>query len=861
MAYSVALPYPTHDIILRDAAGNEVGMIAVDARLNHAPTSIVRTPVERSSLKMSSGNQSYSDLEPPYTVLAQNEWQGGRGSEVFEDDVTRYRSSCRMETGRQGKIFLSGRETYATGFRLANSSLPGSMQMMTLVKRVAVKFTAAGNYTTAKIGLWVTGVSGSVTVNLRANNAGDPGTVLQSSSLSAGGLQTIGLSELFMFPITPQSPTSGTEYWVEIVPGAGAEWKVGVRGTAGTTKESADGVTWDAAGYDLYYRVREQGTQIGGLFFNYKRMLYFVTQPTDATASTLWRNGVRGVAKSNAGQMNKLLVNGTSPGYTVNEHAGCVLLIMGGKGMDEEQNWRVVTANGADNFTVDSNWLIEHDTTTEFVVLGSNQWTQITLAEMTKTVTDVMVASEMVVFASGDARGMYAMREYNNAGTWTRATQTDTNKAVFLEIFAAGGTIKWARSTTDTKVSSASEPGWGVPVGWNTAVAVGYAWERITGLTRYANDAGSEAVWVMKESGPWEYDGSSVASKARDEMRSVMSRQLGKVAAKSDVYLWLSVMNTVWRYYSPTFDDVGFMLDEGMPVEMRGNAVAILPYPGRTLVAIDAGASGYSCVLENNGGASWHEKYRAPFGERIFAMELQVVPGNSLDRLWIRQGADVVWIPFPSNAFDPKQDSDFLYQHEGSIELGAMYAGLQDAWKYWSALKMHLEDLEDDTTWVEADYRLEDGEWTPMPNAFTQMPLEEQTFGETDGEGRTFGVSSKKFQLRVRLISTDVTKSPVVRALIIEAVTVNQPKFTYSLVAQVGKRDVNGKPDETREPYETVQLLDEWSGTAQSLWMRCVNPLFDGRAVFLAPVPNRPLTVSEQNEEFTYTTTITLQEA
>lgn len=174
---------------------------------------------------------------------------------------------------------------------------------------------------------------------------------------------------------------------------------------------------------------------------------------------------------------------------------------------------------------------------------------------------------------------------------------------------------------------------------------------------------------------------------------------------------------------------------------------------------------------------------------------------------------------------------------------------------------MVLEELEDDTTWVEADYKLDDGAWVALPDEFTEMPIDEKEFGETDEDGRTFGVSSKKFKLRIRLYSVDTLKTPVVRSVIVEAVTVNQPKFTYSLVAKIGSKDLNGAPDETTKPYQKVGQLDTWSGEAQSLWMTCINPLFTGRAVFLAPVPNRPLTVSEYENEFEYTTTIVLQEA
>lgn len=910
MAINLTGPTPDYDVVLRDEAGVEIGLQVVDGNGNHDPTGVVCTPVERSSLKTSQGNQSYSDLEPPYTVLAQSDWSGGRGAKTYEDDVTRFSDSCRANTGRAFKTFLNGRETYGTGVRSANTSLPGSMQMIALVgatERMAVKFQANSSYTADKIGLWVAVFgepAGNLNVRLCANHASGtkPGTMLQSKTITFANLETLSLSELYLFDHTNQALVSGTYYWIEVYAdtgdvAAGTYWKVGVSSTASVTYQSADdGANWTLSAYSLYYRVMDATAFLSGVLVHYRRALYFITQPTDGSVSKMYKNGVHGAAISNAGALSKLKAGG-APGWTTNQFAGCVVAILEGPGLTERQPWRRIVSNNSSELTVDSDWLVAHTTATSFVILGMNDWVEKSGLGLTQTVTGVEVTDKDIMYlAQGSATVVWQYREHNNAGTWT---QNDTNcvtnpsgptvpMAVFIRTYYSGDQQKIVRSTGDTKVETSNVPAnWTSPFGWATAgKQVGSDSERITGLTRYVDSSEAETVWIFKEGGPWVFDGTDIVSRSREEMARIRSESMGLVAIKSDVFLFFSVMNTIWRFYDPSFDDVGPMLDEGLPSDRSGTPSAILAYPGRTLVAYDAGASGYSTIIENTGGGSWHEVYRAPKGERITAMEFQVIPGSTnVDRLWVRQGADFVWVPFPSNAFDPKQDTNYPYAHEGMVELAPMYAGLMDAWKYWKTLKLQIESLVANTTWVEADYSLDDGDWVTMADAFTESPLDEHDFGETDSEGRSFGVSSKKFKLRLRLLSTDVTKSPIVTAAIIEAVTVAKPKFTYSFGTKIETKDINGKPDQvltagqktalvalgveastgdfdtTLNPTQKMKLLKAWSGRAQSLWITSVVPLFNGLPVFLAPTPIRNLTISEVEGEYTYSTTLTLQEA
>jgi len=751
---------PTHHIILTDGV-DEVGIIAVDARSQPAETSIVRTPVERSSLKMSSGNQSHSDLRPPYAALDQSEWGGGRGGKTYEDDVSRFWASCRADTGRSGKVILGAREAYATGYRDAAENMPGSMELIPLTEEVFASFSAT--FTVDKVLLFLArvGEPGNLLVKIYEDNGGAPGDLVVSRTLGYTFLREALISEPYPVNIT-DTDLDGT-YWLGVSVASGDAdnyWKIGMNGD------------------DLYYRVMDDKPDMDGMFFIYEDILHFITQPTSG-ASELW--------KEDGGVWSKPSI---------------------------------------------ATW-------------GSF---------VTNAVTDVAVMDKLVAFAFGSEQDLVGMRLNGSAYELIKDTG---QKGTYLETWNVGDQIKLAR-VYGNAVSCCVEPIWPNQPTWVGALTLGMSWEPVTGLVRYADDNGAEAIVVMKETGPWLYDGDTVESMAREEIRSIRSGEVGRVARKSDVYLFMSVGSTVWRYYPPTFDDVGFMNDDGLPDDMQGVVSCIVPYPGRTLVAVDAGADGYSCILENTSGSAWHEKYRAPKGERIYQMEFQAADGEC--RLWIRQGADFVSLPYPTNAFDPKQDAAYPYQHEGVVELGEMYAGLQDAWKNWSALKVWAEDL-DGHCWIEADYRKDDGEWTPLENPYTEMPMQEQVLGTTDAEGRTFGVNSKKFQLRLRLYSTHQHKSPTLRAITLETVTVVAPKFTYSCIAYISNKDLNHDPDETLKPYEKVQKLDEWSGTAKPLWMRCVNPLFDNRPVFLVPLPGRPLSVSQREGLFEYTTTITLQEA
>jgi len=866
IAVSPEIKDPPYDIVLDDGT-DQIGLVCVDQKGQHNPDVIGRNPVQQSSLKTSTGNQKYSDLMPPYTVIAQDNWTGGRGAAEFEKDTTRFAESYRCNTERATGVIMGGRETYSTGLRASNLFFPGSLKLIPLTegrRYLAKRFTVSTNYNAELLWVWVRrrGTPKDVfTVRLRADNSNLPDTVLQTTTLAVVDAENL-ISSLQVLAITAEALSNGVSYWIEVI---GAEndtdenhWEVGCLNAAGNSQASADGTggSYSYAAIDLYYRTCAADAQSDGFLIEYKKAKYLITRPGDGTASKIYINGERGLAASNAGQLNKLICS-VSNNLAVNEAVGKVIMVIEGTGSSEEQNWRMITANDINSFAVDTPWLITHDATTVWVVLGLDRWQEITGHGLTYPVTDVLISSQSILYlCQGENATIRRMKEEVSGGAWTRTFAGEAaNKAVFLAEYNDSNQMKLVRTNGDMTASEGNTPTTWSDVSFGTAKAVGDKWDRITGVVPYFNDSGDYAVWILKEGLPWQWKTAVVNQVNVEELRTIASYKNGRVTARANVYLYVSIQNTLFKYYRPNFDDIGPTLDNGLPEERQGPVSAIIAYPGRIFIAVDAGADGYSSVLSNTGGTAWHEIYRAPKGQRIFAMDHQVVPGALPDRLWIRQGADMLWIPLPSETYDPFQDSNYPYTHESMLEIASVNAGLMDAYKYWAKLKVRTQNLIDSTTWIEADYRQdEDTEWIPLPEAFIESPVSEQDFDEE------FGISGKILHVRYRMYTTDQYQTPKLTSSAIFGVTVTEPKFSYNVLVQAGYQDLHGKP-ETMKPYEKIRKLDDWCGRARPLKMYCVNPLYDNVKVFLQPLPTRPLASAQKVKENTYQCTIIVQEA
>ena len=858
----------THHVSLTDKEGNRLGLIAVNSRGEADILALNRTPVDRTAMKTTSGNQKYSDFNPPYAPIVQDDWSGGRGNADFERDVTRYLDGYRIITRRSNRAFLGPQETYGTGYRSSNSEIPGSVNWQALIgtqRYIARKFDVSTGYTAGEEWILIARrgtPKGPCTVVLKNNNAGVPGTDIASATVTIADMPDV-LSE-WRIILNGGALSGSTSYWVDVIGDTNDDssnhWRVACKPAASpATRISVNGSSWTTPTFDLYFRVVDNASNWAGYFYNYKGATYFVTRPISG-APKLYINGDRGTADSNSGQLTKTI--DATKAWGSDQYKSAIVLITGGTGKTEAQPWREITANDTTSLTVSPAWTITQDTTTEYVILGSNYWTEITGHGITAPITGKPLVSGLgvIYFPQGDTVLVREMEEKTVTGAWTRNYRNQaTAKATFM---IEGATKIWKGNNDDlgtglgnTSIANVTSAVYGTDYTFGTAIVCGSNLARITGLEVYVDDSNAEAVWVFKEDEVGFIKSSLFVSLQLKEMQTVKSEKNGLAHLVHNTYLYWSMMNGLEQYYRPTLDDIGVNLDEGLPSDRQGNYADLLGYPGRVFGVINAG-TGYSSIMayDNNGH---HEEYRGPKGKPITATQFQVVPGARPDRLWFIQGGDLVFIPFPSETTNPLLDSQYTYTCEGALTLSWMTAGMGDTIKFAKLISAMCENLSVDHRYIEIDYKTDDDTtWTILEDKIEETP------SDTIDLTEQFGIEGKRLLFRMRFITDDNTKTPVLLAFLVETVARIVTKYAYSVpyIAEDDGLDLMGNPDDYTDANKKIDIMASWSSKTM-MKLNCGDPLYDNRLIFVIPQPARAVQVNEKGNKRIYMGTLVVQDA
>jgi hypothetical protein len=856
-------PNPTHHILLRDRNGRQVGLILCDERGNElSPPAFNRIPVETTALKQTSGASSYADFDYPYSPIVQDTLDGGRGNLDFERDSTKFYDSYRCKSGVANKAYAGPQEQYVTGPRTQDQNIPGNVTWQSLheTTHVYTRFQAGASYTTGLVWILarIKGEPNDLQISIYADNAG----AVQAPALASITVDYTRMADTlseWLCETFAEALTAGSYYWLAVSGSASDtadnHWLIAVKPATGTTYASVGfDTTPPAAAFDLYYRLTDANTERTCIFFEYKRGWYAVVSPPSG-APSLYLIGYRGAADSNAGQLTKLIDGAAS--WTADEFAGSPVMITDGTGRLEAIPHRTASGNTGTEITLSEAWTITHDTTTEYVVFATKP-REITGHGLTAPITDVLVSiTGVIYFCMGDSTTVRRMREYNNAGTWTReyADETATTKAVFMVYKEqskklciannadASGNVSVALSS-NVSGSDPIIPEWGTALTWATAVQIGSRYYRITGLSYYPDPTGVEAVWVFKEDIPYIFPNSGNPYPITlEEMRAVAGQTNGVRPMKNGIYLYFPMQQGIERYYNGQIDDMGPNLGEGLPANRRGPVVWMQTFPGKFFAAIDAGSAGYSSIVDSDG---WHERYRAPLGQRIRTIAHQVTPGSALNRLWIYQGSDFIWLPMPSDTVNELNDSTYLYTHEFAVTLSRMHAGMFDVMKMIRKLKLQSENLAEGTCWFELDYRTnEEDTWTAFEDPITLSPTQERDFIAQ------YGLAGKRLQFRLRGYTSDATQTPIFLAIIINAVLRNDVKYMYPITFRVMDQEpmLGGREEETTTAEEKKQIAEDFSDASSDsmLLMSSTSFLFHGRMVFMNPFEQRH--VRMKNEE------------
>jgi hypothetical protein len=332
------------------------------------------------------------------------------------------------------------------------------------------------------------------------------------------------------------------------------------------------------------------------------------------------------------------------------------------------------------------------------------------------------------------------------------------------------------------------------------------------------------------------------------EMASVRSGANGRAHLVHGVYLYFSLLHSVERYYRNNLDDVGPSRDAGLPSDRQGPISALLGYPGIFFAAVEGRLSGFSSdsrkssILTYN-QFGWHELYRSSLaGKPIRNLFFEVIPGPLPDRLWFEEGTDVAYVYFPSDTLDPYRDSTYRFTHEGHLVTSWIYADLQDVRKLFRSLKVFAEGLAAGAQIVQADYQLdgatEASQWTSISGDFDTVPVEEINLSANDD------VTGRRIRFRIRAQTTDNTKSPKIKATVVETLPRIQTKFRYALtfVTADNQLDLQGKPEGYRVD-QLVSQLDTWANSPTVLVLRSNFRPYDNKRVLLDPSSLRPFEI------------------
>lgn len=849
----------THDVILTDPAGRSVGLIICNATGDHHAQGISRNPIERTAMKTYQGDTKWSDFQYPWTPIAKTDWSGGRGLSDGEKDTTRYSDGYRADT-TNGYIIAGPQENYAVGLRTVTQAMPGKVQWIGLYNGTPTRTVARKFVFTPAIGeIWllvrrVGSPAGNLFIKLDRGVAAPPipmNPLPVNWTITKDDIPDV-ISEIVVLKL-PTEVNEEDTYWLTFTIEGGDEynhWEIGANPDTNASTWMAEGYveeTLTPAYFDVYCRVAATEIDYRDVkLFHYKRSLFAIYNK-DGAAPRLCMNGDRGVADAPTGGASTLL--DSSKAWTTDMWAGAVVVITAGKGSTESQPYRTIVSNTATQLNLDAAWKITHDTTTEYAIIKTPRWQEITGHGLTAPVTSIMQSKDMIYMAQGSDASIRKMRWRNNSGTATWEYDADgTNKADHLVLVRQTDGLKiWRSDNSTMTVTKSAVKDWGTALASDSTVTFDdHLYGRINNLVEYGDAV--KKLYVMREGMGFTVDTAGTVDKMPlEELAAAMQPNNGKTAMVHNVYLYFSMGPFVERFYGNNLDDVGPTQDDGLPANRQGDVVAMVGLPGRYLIAVDAGPSGYSSVLLFN-QAGLHEIYRAPKGKRITAMAYQTIYGGS-NRLWIAQADDMIWLDFPSMTADRYNDPNSRYTHEAVVENGYVVAGMNDIYKLFYGLKIVADGLSDDQVTIKVDYRLDDADaWTTIDGEYNTSPVQTLNIDE-------LGVSAKKITYRMRLQTKDNTKTARVRASVLDTVSRVEVKYAFGINYRLREQnnDLQGN-SEMMTSKDKQALIDQWAATLTPLRMQSRYDEYSDCVVFIDPSPSRP--TAEMSQDYIHELTL-----
>lgn len=871
----------THHLVMTKDS-NSLGLILCDSQGNALRHGFRQNLISGVSLQIHEGEGEYSDLELPWRTIQQTDWSGGLGRKYLDDDSTAYGYGDMMDTNRENQVVAGPALVYTTGYRTyykldVSQYDRGKFSLNNTYTKLGVTFTSTATTAYSNIVVYLRKVgspTGNIKIALYSSSAGSPNAELASATVDASTLYRyftkVGKSLSY-------TPSAATDYWVVIdySGGTASNYVDVLTYEALTAGKSYSGGAWASTNNAPAFRLTTSVNPRQAWFFEYKRALYALMWYDDRSAATaLYKNGDCGVADAGS---TVTLLDDSAKSWTVDEWAQCVCILTRGTGSDQKRNYDKILSNTGTRLTMTNGFDVAPDGTTEYVIVASNKWTEITGHGLGQyPVTDVMVTDGAIYACQGNNANVRRLRYYNNAGTWTAEYTDEGYKAQFMKPYstAAGAKICAtlpgvpAQIKTASPVDHSANAASATTLTLSSAVTVGDLYEQITGLEVYKYGQ----LHILKEHSIHYVDEQDdIYQLEVSELDRIQDPSNGAAHVVNQENLWFSLMEGAYRYSftNSVIDGMGYEKTElGYEKYGGGNYQHLNTYPGRVIACIDAGRYSTGKLMSHNlsgrDGVGWCNlytgvEYSTTSNEKIYRTYVQSIPGVNVNRLWVSINNDIAWMPISSDPWGMQWVTTanmYPFTPFGVFETSWITTKYHMVDKLWKSISVYVEHYQSSSSNRDFEFTLEydidDGNgWQAISTAIT-------TTGNTTIDlSSSFDVSSKRIRFRFGMYNGDMEYTPRISAVMIDSLVRVPIRWQANMFVRIadGDTDLNGEFD-PQDADEKLSLLTTFMSSPEPVLITSISRLLHNKYWVvepseLVPLKNEPVSnqAGEENSE------------
>jgi hypothetical protein len=792
---------PTHTVTISDGIQNW------GLRLEGEYKSIQESPQSPSTVLSDQKGGEYGDFDPAMSHIQQSAWRGGRASERFVDDNTRFFDSKNMWTTTDGVIHPSLQWRYLAGDYISHSAIQlaknYSWKSLANITR-SVSFVTATSWNAARVELWIrkVGTPADLTVEIRGNTGVLPQLVAPSATVVASEVITstvIADNDVHNYSLTLDpvgalshlTPNFGIYHLIAYgasTDNAENHWEImtstGAVGTAPYSYTSVDRSTWTEVADDMYYRITAAPTAQKWKFFQLKGVLYAA-------------------------------ILGTAKFYKIETSTDSYV----NKSYDDYK-------------------------TTEITGHG------LTL------IKDVIVVNNIAYFGQGSAT---VIRRWNGT-TWADDKATIRADMFCEHSTTADGSVLY-RYVSGTGIAKSEIKSWGTNLSFGSESKLGKD-IKITNMSSYQGK-----LYIFSTDSIWSIDADNKISKFNSRVDDATDTANGRAVIEHGQYLFFTLDKSLEQLYGTSLNDVGPHHGAGLPGDRTGYISCLETAFSHLFVGVDGGTSNYSSILMFD-GVNYHEVWRAPMkGKSISTMYWYSNKAIAYPVLFFDYGGQLCFIKYPDFGFTPSKDSDIYYVPEADMITSTFDMNITRRPKFFnefSIISKNLFSTKSDfalSTKIDADSRI-----LVYYQIDNDINSDNWTYAGTIASspfGSVFINRSNCYAIRIKykLLTSDANIPASVSATVLEGFARTPIKYQWVLRLKTSslQSTLNGAPD--HNPDKLLKWLKEKAASAELVTLHSQLIALDLKSVVIEPPATSREYVDATQKSWGGVITLVLREA